>query len=156
MLQLENMKMSLLQKGEEPPYELLLLADPSMQMLDSYLSAALVYLFRLENKVIAVYVLYPLDNITAEIKNIAVAETFQNQGAGKLLLQHAIESARKKGYKKLLICTGNSSMGQLYLYQKMGFEPTEIIPDFFVKNYKDPIYENGIQCKHKIQLIKLL
>lgn len=36
MLQLENMKMSLLQKGEEPPYELLLLADPSMQMLDSY------------------------------------------------------------------------------------------------------------------------
>lgn len=156
MLQLENMKMSLLQKGEEPPYELLLLADPSMQMLDSYLSAALVYLFRLENKVIAVYVLYPLDNITAEIKNIAVAETFQNQGAGKLLLQHAIESARKKGYKKLLIGTGNSSMGQLYLYQKMGFEPTEIIPDFFVKNYKDPIYENGIQCKHKIQLIKLL
>eukprot|EP01133_Synstelium_polycarpum_P013203 gene13203-15513_t len=100
--------MSLLQKGEEPPYELLLLADPSMQMLDSYLSAALVYLFRLENKVIAVYVLYPLDKITAEIKNIAVAETFQNQGAGKLLLQHAIESARKKGYKKLLISTGNS------------------------------------------------
>ena len=35
-------------------------------------------------------------------------------------------------------------------YQKLGFNMTEIRRDYFTQNYPEPIWENGIQCKHMI------
>ena len=59
--------------------------------------------------------------LAVEIKNIAVREDRQGQGLGKKLLQEAIRVAKNKGYERIEIGTGNSSIGQLALYQKCGF-----------------------------------
>ncbi|HEY8415097.1 MAG TPA: hypothetical protein VIK99_04920 [Thermaerobacter sp.] len=69
-----------------------------------------------------------------------------------LLIGHAIETARQQGYKTIEIGTGNSSIGQLALYQKFGFRITGIDRDFFVRRYRKPIWENGIQCRDMIRL----
>jgi aminoglycoside 6'-N-acetyltransferase I len=87
---------------------------------------------------------------------MAISELFQGNGFGKQLLQFAEEISQQSGYKKLIIGTGNSSIAQLALYQKAGFEIVRIEKDFFVKNYKQPIMENGIPCKHMIILEKEL
>ena len=55
-------------------------------------------------------------------------------------------------YKKLIIATGNSSTRQLAIYKNAGFERSEIIKNFFVEHYDEPIFENNIQCKHKLVL----
>ncbi|RIO99278.1 GNAT family N-acetyltransferase, partial [Staphylococcus gallinarum] len=52
--------------------------------------------------------------------------------------------------------TGNSSIGQLAFYQKAGFRIVAVEMNYFVNNYEDPIYENGILCRDLIRLVKKL
>lgn len=58
------------------------------------------------------------------------------------------------GCTNLITGTGNSRIGQLDLYQKEGFDIPKIVKNFFLKNYKEPIFENGIQYKHRFKLEK--
>jgi ribosomal protein S18 acetylase RimI-like enzyme len=139
---------------EDVPYNLLQLADPSTEMIRQYLQTGRCFVARLDGSVIGVTVLTEIAPQTMEIKNIAVASSFQGQGFGKQLLRFAESFSRESGYTRLLIGTGNSSIAQLSLYQKEGFEIVEIRKDFFIKNYDAPIVENGILCKHMIVLEK--
>lgn len=146
----------LLQQSEPLPYELLLLADETKEAIHKYIHKSEVYVLEKERKIIAVYVLQHIDQKSAEIKNIAVEEGLQGKGIGKSLLRDATRRAKERGYHYLLIGTANGAIKQLYLYQKEGFEMMEIRKNFFVDNYPDPIYENGILCKHMIMLQKEL
>lgn len=152
----ENMIIQLLEKHDALPYDLLLLADPSREMIDAYVQHSFVYVALIQEMRIGVYVLTPLGGKKAEVKNIAIHETWQGRGLGKQLLTDAAVKARELGFEKLVIGTGNSSVAQLYLYQRSGFEITEIRKDFFLQHYPEPIYENGIHCKHMIMLEKQL
>jgi aminoglycoside 6'-N-acetyltransferase I len=105
-------------------------------------------------KVIGAMVLNKVDSTTNEIKNIAIKVSELGRGHGKALLKFAEEISRELGHKKLIVGTGNSSIGQLALYQKVGFELDRIEKNFFLKNYAEPIFENGIQCKHLVVLAK--
>lgn len=86
------------------------------------------------------------NNKKIEIINISVDKDHQNKGIGSKLIYHAIKYASKNNYKEIEIGTANSSFAQLYLYQKCGFRFKRIIKDFFINNYKEPIYENKLQC----------
>jgi aminoglycoside 6'-N-acetyltransferase I len=138
------------------PYGLLLLADPSKAMIDQYLSTGYLYAARLNGETIGVYVLVPAEPGCMEIKNIAVARAWQGKGIGRALLQHACSEAAAKKATRIRIATGNSSIGQLYLYQQAGFELTKLVKDFFTRHYPQPIVENGITCKHLLVLEKEL
>lgn len=138
------------------PFHLLELADPSREHINSYLENGTCYIAKLGSQSIGALVLERVNETTLEIKNIAISESEQGKGYGKVLLLHAEELSRQESYKKLIIATGNSSIGQLALYQKAGFEIDGIEKNFFLENYIDPIFENGIQCKHKIFLSKKL
>ena len=150
------LKIEEVKTNRDIPFDLLDLADPSRAMIEEYLKTGTCYLAKVESQVIGALVLDPLGSDRMEIKNIAVAESEQGKGYGKALLAHAERIAREYGAEKLIIGTGNSSLNQLALYQKAGFEIVGIENDFFTKNYPEPIYENGIPCKHKIILEKVL
>jgi ribosomal protein S18 acetylase RimI-like enzyme len=145
-----------IERKEEVPYDLLVLADPSVDAINSYIPDSAVYKADFSGLTVGCYVLYPLEKETVEIKNIAVDEKYQGKGIGTILLRDAMEKAKLSGFRKMIIGTGNSSVGQLYLYQKVGFRITGIKPDFFRKNYKDPIVENGIECRDMIVLTREL
>lgn len=151
----DHLQMRLLEKGGAVPYELLLLADPARELIDSYIFDATCYVAYLDHTQVGVYALLEQEDI-AEIKNIAVADQYQGKGIGKYLLHHACQTAKEHGWTRIRIGTGNSSIGQLYLYQQQGFEITGVVKDFFTQHYPDPIYENGIACKHMILLEKTL
>ena len=141
---------------EDIPYELLLDADPSMEVIRTYLCLSEIFIALLKNKIIGTFVLYPVNDDTLEIKNIAVDERFQGKGIGKLLLKKATEIAEEKGTKKIDIATSNASFGPLYLYQKAGFDIDLIKKNFIIENYPEPLFDNGIQCRHMIVLTKYL
>jgi aminoglycoside 6'-N-acetyltransferase I len=155
-LKLTDISIKQLAATEDIPYTLLLDADPSKECIEKYLIKSEIYVAKLGDEIIGVYVLYPINKEQAEIKNIAVEEKLQGKGVGKLLLEDAFKKAKVKGYKELIIGTGNSSVGQLYLYQKTGFEMAAIKWNFFIDNYPDPLYENGIRVKHMIVLSRKL
>ncbi len=104
-----------------------------------------------KEEIIGVYVLVKKDENKMEIMNLAVRENKRGQGLGKALIHDAIQRSADHGAKKVVIGTGNSSLGQLALYQKCHFRITEIIEGFF-DNYPEPIIENGILCRDMIRL----
>ncbi|RPA69364.1 GNAT family N-acetyltransferase [Cyclobacteriaceae bacterium YHN15] len=140
--------------SEEAPFELLLLADPSPKMVNSYLNQCEIFAAALKSEIIGIILLSPIQENTIEIKNISVKPNYQNKGLGKLLLHHAEEFAIIKGYSKLRICTGNSSLNQILLYQKMEYLIIEEVENFFPQHYAEPIFENGILCTNLIILEK--
>jgi GNAT superfamily N-acetyltransferase len=141
-----------LTQEENPPIELLLTADPSVNLVKEYLKKGLCYIAEEKDQMIGVYVLLPSEEESIELINLAVAEVYQGKGLGKKLIMHALEVAKQLGYKVMEVGTGNSSIGQLALYQKCGFRINHIDKDFFLKNYEEEIYENGIRCVDMIRL----
>ncbi len=152
----QNISFVKLNKNDHIPYDLLLLADPSKELIDEYLKQSDIFIAKQENNTIGVIVLLPLTKEAVEIKNIAVRPAFQGQGIGRYLIAQIVQVASRNGYKSICIGTANSSIGQLSLYQQLGFEITEIKRDFFTDNYPEPIYENGIQAKHMLMLTRQL
>ncbi|MCM3477657.1 GNAT family N-acetyltransferase [Caldibacillus thermoamylovorans] len=138
--------------NETPPMDLLLLADPSLKHVQEYIQRGECFIAEKENQIIGVYILLRTRPATVELVNIAVDEKEQGLGIGKWLVMDAIKKARSSGYEIIEVGTGNSSIGQLALYQKCGFRITGIDRDYFVKHYPEPIFENGIQCRDMVRL----
>jgi aminoglycoside 6'-N-acetyltransferase I len=153
-LNLDGIATRKLTEKEAIPYDLLLLADETVELINRYAKAGQIYVLEVNGQLIAVYVLQVIDPERIEIKNIAVAVHYQGQGIGKFLLKDATDRAKAQGYGTILIGTANGAIKQLYLYQKEGFEITAIKKNFFVDNYPAPVFENGILCKHMIMLEK--
>ncbi|MGG0179077.1 GNAT family N-acetyltransferase [Gottfriedia acidiceleris] len=133
-------------------WNLLLLADPSKEMLDKYIQKSNIYELLDQNLLVGVLVLMENSSEEVEIKNIAVDPTYQGQGFGKNLIHYGINESKKLGYSKISICTGNSSTYQLVLYKNCGFQISTVFHNFFIDNYDEEIWENGIQCKDLIKL----
>ncbi len=138
------------------PWDLLLLADPSRAAIEKYLPASTVFGLIDQQEYLGVLVLQALDPVTSEIKNVAIRSDQQGRGLGKYLINQTLEKCRAAGQQEIIIGTGNSSIGQLALYQKLGFRMIDIEHDFFTKNYPAEIVENGIVCRHLIKLSRTL
>jgi ribosomal protein S18 acetylase RimI-like enzyme len=138
------------------PYDILLLADPEKEVIDTYLEKSSVFVAEQEETVLGAVVLFPVSNLIIEIKNIAVLPEFQGQGVGTFLIKKSIEYAEKDGFNEMIIGTANSSLSQLALYEKLGFVKSEIKKNFFLENYVEPIFENNIQAVDMIILKKCL
>lgn len=134
---------------------LLLEADPDWQQVQSYLSDAQVYAIYIEAQPIAEICLSPYAEQEVEIKNLSVDVRYRGQGLAKQLIQYAVEKATQQGYAGVWVKTGNSSLDQLALYQKMGFRMQHIEKDIFL-NYPESIYENGIRCLDQVVLYRSL
>lgn len=146
------MRIRKLTPKDELPIELLLLADPSEKLVKEYVSRGECFVAEVAQKIVGVYVLLPTRPETVELVNIAVAESEHGKGIGKQLVKDAIQQAKAQGYKTIEIGTGNSSIGQLTLYQKCGFRMIGIDQDFFIRHYSEEIFENGIQCRDMVRL----
>jgi ribosomal protein S18 acetylase RimI-like enzyme len=129
---------------------LMLTADPDELAVTDYCQQGKIFTINSEDQVVAVAVVTNHD-LEFELINIAVAERYQGQGIGKLLVNHAIEFACKSSAKSIVVGTGNSSLEQLGLYQKCGFRLSHIIPNYF-SSYQPLIVENGISCLDMIFL----
>lgn len=117
----------------------------------SYLPESLCYGAFVESKCIAVCVVLPQADETFELINIAVAPNTQAKGIGSQLLNHVIGAMKEKNARKIVLGTGTFGY-QLAFYQKAGFRVLSVDRDFFLNNYPEPIFENGIQHKDMLRL----
>lgn len=147
-----NIEIRKLSEEETPPMELLLLADPSEELVRSYLEKGLCHVAIKEKEVIGVILSMPTKKATVEIMNIAVKEEYQNKGIGRRLILHAVDEIKKSSATTIEIGTGNPGVVQMLLYQKCGFRIVDIDFDFFRRNYSERIFENGIECRDMIRM----
>ena len=79
-----------------------------------------------DKKIIAGTVaLKKIDNTRCELKALYLLENFQEMGLGRMLLETAINEAKKQGDCKLFLDTLSTSEKAIRLYKKAGFIMTE-------------------------------
>lgn len=78
-----------------------------------------------------------------EIVELAVEEHLQGKGFGRQIIESLIVEARRRGKQKMLVGTGNSSIGNIVFYQKCGFRMDHVRRDYFWY-HQEPEKENGI------------
>jgi ribosomal protein S18 acetylase RimI-like enzyme len=149
---MDDMVVRKISHDNEIPYNLLSLADPSIEIINDYVYRGDCYVAYISNNIVGVYVMIRTRPLTLELVNIAVNKAYQGKGIGKRLIFNAIGMARMEKVKVLEVGTGNSSISQLALYQKCGFRIVGIDKDFFRRHYKEKIIENGIECIDMIRL----
>jgi ribosomal protein S18 acetylase RimI-like enzyme len=135
----------------DAPLELLLQADPSEDKIRSYLPGAKCFVASRAGSVVGACVVKPLADGAHELMSIAVQPDHQRLGYGTALLQWVIGYFRNAGARQLEVGTGTFGY-QLAFYQRHGFRVASIDPDFFVRNYPEPIFEDGIQLFDMLRL----
>ena len=143
---------------EDMPYDLLLLADETLDAIHKYADRSNVYVARYENssRPIAAFVAKITDDTEMEIWNIAVAPEYQGKGIGSYLLKWICTLARLSNCKILWVGTPDSASRQINFYQKNGFIISEVIKNYFIDNYPEPILENGVYLKDMVLFKKEL
>lgn len=131
--------------------ELLLLADPSEEKVRSYLPESRCFVASRGEVVVGACVVTPRGPGAYELMSIAVPPERQKSGYGSALLKHVIDLYRRAGARRLEVGTGTFGY-QLAFYQRHGFRVTSIDHDFFVRNYPEPIFEDGIQLFDMLRL----
>lgn len=86
---------------DDIPYDLLLLADPSIEIINEYIDRGKCFVACIDKKIVGVYVVVKTRPLTLELINIAVDELYQGRGIGKKLIYSAIDFARKENAKVL-------------------------------------------------------
>jgi ribosomal protein S18 acetylase RimI-like enzyme len=133
----------------------LLAADEDEEMVKEYIYEGEMYSINIDGKIAGAVLFTFHSEEIVELKNIAIAEQFQGIGLGKSTVLRAFELYRLRGFKKMIVGTANSSIGNLAFYQKAGFRMEGIKKDFFLK-YPEPIYENGIRAIDMVMFEKNL
>jgi len=134
------------------PQDLLLEADPSIERINQYLVDSLCYVAVIQNDIVGVCVLKPIDRSRIELFNIAVLPENQKSGIGSQLLQFVLGGLREKNFESVELGTGTFGY-QLAFYQRFGFRVDSILKNYFINNYDEPIYEDKIQLKDMLRLV---
>ena len=135
----------------EVPMQLLLEADPSERSIESYLNDAWCFAAKRNGQILGACIAKSTSEGIAEIFNVSVYPTFQQQGIGSGLLSFALSQLAAKHVIRVELGTGTFGY-QLTYYQRLGFRVDSVLKDHFLVNYPEPIYEDGIQHKDMLRL----
>lgn len=147
------MKFLKIENNKKRYIDLLLLGDEEEEMIDKYLERGEMYILD-DNGIKAECVVTDEGNKILEIKNIAVSPKFQKQGYGKKLIEFITEKY-SENFSVIQAGTGDSPL-TIPFYEKCGFKKSHIVKNFFIDNYKNPIYEEGVLLIDMIYLQKNL
>lgn len=134
------------------PMSLLLEADPSEACINRYLPNSACFAALDDNVIVGICVSKGHSDTMAEIYNIAIDPAYQQQGIGTLLLPFVLRNLVDMGFHRIELGTGSFGY-QLTFYQRHGFRVDAVLKDFFLDNYAEAIYENGIQHKDMLRLV---
>ncbi|WP_409250882.1 GNAT family N-acetyltransferase [Bacillus sp. SCS-153A] len=125
--------------------QLLLIADESAEAVNQYINEGDMFSIKFNDHLAGVLLFTPVKEGILELKNIALSSDCRGRGLGKASIYEALSYYRRKGVKKVIVGTANSSIDNIAFYQKAGFRMYDIKRGFFLK-YPEPIYENGIRA----------
>ena len=146
-----NCRIVSIEDNRERFLPLLLLADPSEEVVRSYLKEGMLHvLYDGEERPVCEALILDLGFGVCEVKNLATGEDFQNRGYASVLLEYLFLHYGAS-FTEMRVGT---SPGVVAFYQRLGFVVSHIIPNFFLNLYEEPIWENGYRLTDMIYLKK--
>jgi len=136
------------------PFNLLLLADETLGAIGKYINNSDIYVAKQSSSddPVAVFVLQLLSPVEMEIKNIAVAESFQGNGIGSWLIKTIQQIAAQDGISIIWVGTPDCATREINFYEKNDFKKAGVKKNFFIDNYPGPIFDNGVQLMDMVML----
>ena len=91
-----------------------------------------------EEKVIGTVALKRIDDYTVELKALYLDKSYRGQHLGSRLIKVAIDEAKTRGFKSMVLDSMSKYKEALHLYEKCGFRNTErfndnVYADVFMK-----------------------
>lgn len=135
--------------GDKKKYlDLLLLGDEQEDMIDRYLDRSRMFILE-EPKLIGQCVVTKESEGVYEIKNISIYPNEQGKGYGKKLMQYVLDELIDGN--TFYVGTGESDL-TVPFYESLGFVYSHRIESFFIDNYDEPIFEEGVQLVDMVYL----
>lgn len=103
-----------------------LFADPVAQIITP---GGAILMVEKDGAAIGCCALIHRDAETFELGKMAVAEAYQGQGLGRVLLQHAVDRSRARGKRRLFLETNSRLQAAIHLYREFGFREVPIAGD---------------------------
>ncbi|QTC00221.1 GNAT family N-acetyltransferase [Alcaligenes sp. SORT26] len=137
--------------GSSLPMTLLLEADPSPRLIESYRNTPHAWRIADQEQTVAAAILQPRNAQDWELMNIAVLPSYQGHGLGARLLATVIDYVREQGGQTLYVATGTIGY-PLFFYQRAGFRVVAVEADYFLHHYDEALFEDGLQHKDRLIL----
>lgn len=132
----------MVETGRKAYLSLLLEADPYEGMIDRYLEHGRMYVLEDSGLTAAVAVTVTRADGNCELKNIAVNTQCRHRGYGSRLLRYVMETEAED---HPWIYVGTTAPTEPF-YLQLGFAFSHTVSRFFVDNYPEPLFEDGVQC----------
>jgi quercetin dioxygenase-like cupin family protein/predicted GNAT family N-acyltransferase len=99
------------------------LNDPGKEIRDK---GGLMFFAKYREEVVGTASLLKMEEDVYELGKMAVTESAQGLGIGKVLMEHALNLARKLRLKKLVLYSNTSLGPAIHLYKKYGFSEVKL------------------------------
>ncbi len=134
-------------------------ADDSEDLLNAYIDLGWLWIARAaDGEVIGHLQAVPRDEDVWEVTNTAVVESHRGRGAGRALLERAVDEACAAGARRLILATGAADVGNLRFYQRCGFRMTHVVQDVFTptNGYPPGLEVDGIPLVDQVWFERVL
>jgi ribosomal protein S18 acetylase RimI-like enzyme len=135
------------------PWTLLLNADPDKEIVHGYIYESRIFVYEDDFDEVQgiIAVLKHASPHQYEIMNVSVNPSHFRQGIGRQLTQYVLhEIATFDELAEIWIKTGDITDYAIKLYESVGFQIVDRVKDYFVDNYAEPIYEDGVRLRNQV------
>ena len=105
------------------PYDKKVLGDPQTYIIDK---GGFIYYAKLNNEIVGTVSLLKKTDTIFELGKMAVTKKAQGFKIGTILLEYALNVAKEKQIKKLILYSNTILKSAIHLYQKYGFVEIEL------------------------------
>ena len=148
------MKIQQIRREKDEYIDMLLMADPQKEMIESYLDKSEMFALINGGDVCTVCVVELLKNRKCELKNIVTRKEDRGKGYAKYMIRHVCEHYGNR-CDTMYAGTGNRKKTLEFL-GKCGFVNSHIVANYYLDHYSEPIYEGEVRLTDKIYLKKQL
>jgi putative acetyltransferase len=67
--------------------------------------------------------IFPIDQDTCELRKMYFASNVRGLGLGRYMLQRAVDEAKKRGFRRMVLETSSKLTAANHLYKRFGFRP---------------------------------
>ncbi len=148
------MKIQQIRRDKDEYMDMLLMADPEREMIESYLDQSEMFALIHGGDVCAVCVVELLKNRKCELKSIVTRMEDRGKGYAKYMIRHICEHYGNQ-CDTMYAGTGNRKKTLEFL-GKCGFVNSHIVANYYLEHYREPVYEGDVRLTDKIYLKKQL
>lgn len=110
------------------PVDVLQLSNPRQEIIDK---GGHIYYAGFNGKIVGTASLLKISDNEYELGKMAVTESAQGKGIGKLLMDHCLSEARRLGAHRLILFSNRGLGPAIHIYKKYGFREVELEPGHY-------------------------